>query len=83
MVFLPGWLFDRRYYRWFILAFGILAALHERSRSGLGQLVDVAMLDGQVAILENAISRFEVTGVVPKPIGNRHPSIVPFEPLTL
>lgn len=62
------------------LAFGILAALHERSRSGLGQLVDVAMLDGQVAILENAISRFEVTGVVPKPIGNRHPSIVPFEP---
>ncbi len=59
---------------------GILAALHERQLSGLGQWVDVAMLDCQVAILENAISRYEVTGVVPKPIGNRHPSIVPFEP---
>lgn len=60
-------------------AFGILAALHERERSGLGQMVDVAMLDCQVAILENAISRFEFTGEVPGPIGNRHPSIVPFE----
>ena len=61
-------------------AVGILAALHERERSGLGQMVDVAMLDCQVAILENAISRFEFTGEVPGPIGNRHPSIVPFEP---
>ncbi len=60
-------------------AIGILAALHERETSGLGQLVDVAMLDCQVAILENAISRYEFTGEVPTPIGNRHPSIVPFE----
>ena len=62
------------------LAIGILTALHERERSGLGQMVDVAMLDCQVAILENAISRYEVTGEIPHPIGNRHPSIVPFEP---
>ena len=61
-------------------AIGILAALHERESSGLGQMVDVAMLDCQVAILENAISRYEITGEIPKPIGNRHPSIVPFEP---
>ena len=60
-------------------AIGILAALHERERSGLGQMVDVAMLDCQVAILENAISRYEFTGEIPCPIGNRHPSIVPFE----
>lgn len=60
-------------------AIGVLAALHERERSGLGQMVDVAMLDCQVAILENAISRYEFTGEIPKPIGNRHPSIVPFE----
>lgn len=58
---------------------GILAALHERESSGLGQMVDVAMLDCQVAILENAISRYEFTGEIPHPIGNRHPSIVPFE----
>ncbi len=60
-------------------AVGILAALHERESSGLGQMVDVAMLDCQVAILENAISRYEFTGEIPHPIGNRHPSIVPFE----
>ncbi len=60
-------------------AIGVLAALHERERSGLGQMVDVAMLDCQVAILENAISRYEFTGEIPKPIGNSHPSIVPFE----
>src|SRR5690606_30100323 len=60
-------------------AIGILAALHERENSGLGQMVDVAMLDCQVAILENAISRYEFTGEIPRPIGNRHPSIVPFE----
>ncbi len=61
-------------------AIGILSALHERENSGLGQMVDVAMLDCQVAILENAISRYEFTGEIPRPIGNRHPSIVPFEP---
>lgn len=60
-------------------AVGILAALLERERSGKGQMVDVAMLDSQVAILENAIARFLVGGEVPKPQGNRHPSIVPFE----
>lgn len=59
---------------------GILAALHERQTSGLGQMVDVAMLDCQVALLENAISRYEISCEVPRPIGNRHPSIVPFEP---
>ena len=61
-------------------AIGVLAALHERENSGLGQMVDVAMLDCQVAILENAITRYLYTGDVPHPIGNRHPSIVPFEP---
>src|SRR5690606_36223850 len=60
-------------------AIGILAALQERARSGLGQMADVAMLDCQVAILENAIPRYEFTGEIPQPIGNRHPSIVPFE----
>ena len=61
-------------------AIGILAALLERQRSGMGQMVDVAMLDCQVSILENAISRYLVTGIDPRPAGNRHPSIVPFEP---
>jgi CoA:oxalate CoA-transferase len=57
---------------------GILSALHKRQETGLGQMVDVSMLDCQVAILENAIARYEVTGQVPGRIGNRHPSITPF-----
>jgi len=59
---------------------GILAALTHRNESGKGQKVDVAMLDCQVAMLENAIARYVVTKEIPKPMGNRHTSIVPFEP---
>ncbi|MCL6640761.1 MAG: CoA transferase, partial [Candidatus Rokubacteria bacterium] len=46
-------------------AIGVLAALHERERSGQGQLVDVSMLDCQIAILENAIVRYFATGQIP------------------
>lgn len=57
---------------------GILSALHDRAASGRGQQVDVAMLDGQIAILENAIARYAATGQSPGPLGARHPSITPF-----
>lgn len=59
-------------------AIGIIAALYERVFTGKGQMVDVAMLDGQVAVLENAIARYAITGEVPGPTGSRHPSITPF-----
>jgi CoA:oxalate CoA-transferase len=59
-------------------AVGILGALEARHETGKGQMVDVAMLDCQVSILENAISRYLTTGADPKPIGNRHSSITPF-----
>ena len=58
---------------------GIEAALLERHRSGRGQKVDVAMLDCQIAILENAIARYQVSGKSPGPLGTRHPSITPFQ----
>lgn len=61
-------------------AIGILAAVHHREKTGEGQMVDVAMLDCQVALLENAIARYTAAGEIPGPIGNRHPSITPFEP---
>lgn len=60
-------------------AIGILAALNRRHQTGEGQKVDVAMLDAQVAILENAIARYEVSGENPQPLGNRHPTISPFQ----
>jgi CoA:oxalate CoA-transferase len=59
-------------------AIGVLAALAERARTGVGRWIDVAMLDSQVAILENAIARYAATGQVPGPLGARHPSIAPF-----
>ncbi|MCJ7623621.1 MAG: CoA transferase, partial [Anaerolineaceae bacterium] len=54
-------------------AIGILAALASRAQTGLGQMVDVGMLDCQVALVENALIRYGVTGEVPRPVGNRHP----------
>lgn len=60
-------------------AIGILGALVSRNETGRGQKVDVAMLDCQVAILENAIARYLVSKENPKPAGNKHTSIVPFE----
>lgn len=60
-------------------AIGTQAALLQRSRTGEGDRVDVAMLDCQVALLENAISRMQVDGSAPGPIGSRHPSITPFD----
>ena len=59
-------------------ATGAIAALHQRHLTGQGARVDVAMLDAQVALLENAIARYVTSGQVPGPIGSRHPSITPF-----
>lgn len=60
-------------------AIGINAALYQRQITGMGQKIDVAMLDCQVAILENALTRYQVEGKSPEPIGNRHPTITPFQ----
>ncbi len=59
-------------------AIGIASALYHRTLSGQGAKIDVAMLDCQLAILENAIARYFATGEVPGPLGARHPSITPF-----
>jgi len=61
------------------LSQGITAALYERVKSGVGRKVDVAMLDGQLAILEHAIAITHESGKSPKRSGARHPSITPFE----
>lgn len=60
-------------------AIGILAALHERERSGRGQYIDVSMLDCQLAVLENAFARYFATGQPPGPLGTRHPAATPFQ----
>ena len=61
------------------LATGILAALHKRDRDGEAQWVEVGMLDCQVALLENAFSRFLNTGERPQREGYRHPVSTPVQ----
>ncbi len=60
-------------------AIGILSALHERDKSGQGQMLDISMLDCQLSILENAFGRYFATGKVPQRIGSRHPIFTPFQ----
>jgi CoA:oxalate CoA-transferase len=57
----------------------IMSALRVRDRDGVGNHVDIAMLDCQVAMLEDALARYSVSGKVPGRIGTRHPSITPFQ----
>ncbi|MFC2013418.1 CaiB/BaiF CoA transferase family protein [Chloroflexota bacterium] len=61
------------------LCIAILAALQERHVSGQGQMIDVSMLDCQLAIQENAFVRYLATGEVPRPMGTRHPVFTPFQ----
>jgi crotonobetainyl-CoA:carnitine CoA-transferase CaiB-like acyl-CoA transferase len=62
-------------------AVGILAALEHRREGGEGQLVEVDLLSALLAGLVNQSSAYTVAGVVPGRMGNRHPSIAPYEPL--
>lgn len=61
-------------------ASSILAALYERMESGLGQHIDVSLLDTQAALLANVASNYLVGGEPPKRVGNAHPNIAPYEP---
>lgn len=57
---------------------GILASLYKRNFTGLGEKIDISMLDCQIAILENAITRCSVLNENPVPMATDHPSITPF-----
>jgi CoA:oxalate CoA-transferase len=56
------------------------AALYHRAMTGAATKVDIGMLDCQLALLENAVVRYNTTGKVPGPLGARHPAITPFQP---
>jgi len=58
---------------------GIMAALWERNTSGLGQHVDMALLDTQVAWLANQNLNYLFSGEPPKRMGNSHPNLTPYD----
>jgi crotonobetainyl-CoA:carnitine CoA-transferase CaiB-like acyl-CoA transferase len=58
----------------------ICAALAHRERTGIGQHLDLALLDSQIALLAYQNTNYFATGVPPQRIGNLHPNIVPYQP---
>ncbi|MEV7282537.1 CoA transferase [Streptomyces sp. NPDC093111] len=58
---------------------GVLAALRHRERTGEGQLVQVSLLTSLLSALTNQAAAHLAAGVVPRAMGNRHPSIAPYE----
>jgi crotonobetainyl-CoA:carnitine CoA-transferase CaiB-like acyl-CoA transferase len=58
---------------------GILAALHQRAKTGKGAYVDSALVDSTVGVLSNQALNYLVSGKVPKRIGNAHANIVPYQ----
>ena len=60
---------------------GIQAALWQRERTGLGQQVDMALLDSMVGVLANQAMNYLVSGKAPTRMGNAHPNIVPYQVL--
>ncbi|MEO9329758.1 CaiB/BaiF CoA transferase family protein [Gordonia aurantiaca] len=61
---------------------GILSALRHRDRTGEGQRIEVNLLSSLLSALVNQTSAYVAAGVVPKAMGNRHPSITPYEVFT-
>ncbi|MEN4826259.1 CaiB/BaiF CoA-transferase family protein [Pseudomonas sp. P39-UII1] len=57
----------------------ILAALAHRDQAGVGQHIDMALLDVQVACLANQAMNYLTTGTPPRRLGNAHPNIVPYQ----
>lgn len=58
---------------------GVLAALSHRDRTGIGQHIDVGLLDVQVACLANQAMNYLVSGSTPRRSGNAHPNLVPYQ----
>jgi len=58
---------------------GVLAALHEKQRTGQGQWVDISLLDGSVSWLTYVSSGYFASGEVPRRYGSAHPTIAPYQ----
>jgi len=63
----------------YLACFGISLALLAREKFGIGQLVTVSLLDGQIMTLANYVAGFHVNGMPDGPSGGQHPQIVPYQ----
>jgi CoA:oxalate CoA-transferase len=59
-------------------AIGILAALREAERTGVGQVVDISQQDAVLSLTESAVIRYSVAGEIAQPLGNDHPFVRPY-----
>lgn len=60
-------------------AFGMLTALHSRTRTGRGQFLDMSMLEGQLGILQIVIGTYLASGKTPQPMGTAYATILPYQ----
>ena len=60
------------------LAFGVASACWQAQRSGNGQFLDIAMVDGVLAVCERIVYQYSATGIAPAPEGSGHPLLCPF-----
>jgi crotonobetainyl-CoA:carnitine CoA-transferase CaiB-like acyl-CoA transferase len=60
-------------------ATAILAAIHQRDRTGKGQRIDMALLDVATAVTANQAMNYLASGIAPRRMGNAHPNIVPYQ----
>ncbi|KXO96106.1 CaiB/BaiF CoA transferase family protein [Tsukamurella pseudospumae] len=62
-----------------LLSLGVVSALYETRGSGVGQFVDVAMYDAVLSLCERIVYQYSYDGTIPRPEGNRHPLLSPFD----
>jgi formyl-CoA transferase/CoA:oxalate CoA-transferase len=60
-------------------AFGIMLALRAKEKSGIGQAIDVSMMEGQLALLSTMIGNYCATGDIPKPMGTAYKALLPYQ----
>lgn len=60
-------------------AFGILAALRAREKTGRGQAIDVSMMEGQLSLLGTAVGIYLADGIVPGPMGTAYGALLPYQ----
>ena len=60
-------------------AYGVVAALYQRDRTGRGSHVDIAMFDVQLSLLSYHAQYYLTSGVNPEPVGSAHPNTVPYQ----